>query len=1368
MDLPLERSAAGAKTWTVVRFDPPLSRYRTQLSPCCHYPLTRCAWCSGLLDAMISNLDLYARETEDFAGLEFDCGVEPDPDPGSEAEAETAGDDADCAGSWSACTTACESAAGRTWSETAAQGNGGAACPAAVNCAAGDGDCSVESADVDCVGSWSTCDEACTKTYAVEVDAEGTGAACAVSPGQTAACVAGEGACVTAEATGDPAEDPIDSGPELQPESEPEPEAEPQWTLDPAPEPASVAPAPEPCEGGFWRAAEGDECVAWTPCGVDLEVSVTGSATSDQICGLRLVADTVVAEAVDIEEFSAQMAVASGAASMVTIVITSFEQTITSATNVPGSVADYQSAAAQTQFRSGVALALGVDLSAIGDLSVTDTRRRHARRRQLQDGAVTISYDVVLSDPTEATAVATATKDTAAFAAALVQAVNDVGGGGLALDASSVTVEPPTISTAIEYDIVIQTADAAVLEDVTEQMQDTDVMATALSAATGTTISASDVVATVAQAPATDSTTTPVDVPQAQALDTEDTTGSEATQEQLPMAAIAGGGGAVVVLALLCAFLRCRKTQVVPADLNASGAKYVSSKEESRDKPGQGEAGEELSVVSIDDGENLGATVQAEAGHNLDPAPESADVELLPGQLTADPSPVPQRTVIKHNLTIPERIRAQYEYVRPLQGGGLHSVHVARNSVGKELAAKCFEDELAFQKERENLTAMSDPVGRDYCVELQDADTETHVIYMELAKFSLDQQLKETPDGMDEREIQRYTMRVLDILDHLHHAKRMAHNDLKVENILMCPKDRYTDWLKIADMENASRLGDVRDSKCTAYICPPELAKAICDHQPCKVDPAEDVWAVGVMVLRLMGIERPFQLGDGDDLESKLAPLAGLTDDDVSQVLEQANIPSKSPLESFLFGDQLNPGCLRVRKQRRATVQALRQKGWITLNAGTQVRREGVGQVVSGLQAIEEKVDMVAESQQRMEGAILSLRERVEVVRKTIINLDAEQVPLVFVLELCPTPEDGGAQVSESEAKSLFGRFSQMLQRNNPLDAVKRQLDGLKGKKVKLRLLCQCTWKPVGEGYELHAPREDVPPLLPLLSLGVKGLKAVNLAASVAQVFLGSMLPERLIPNSVLDDATALVDGLPEGLHEYPCVVELSEGAVQAGDSAEAKHQTLSLYQQQQFVLFLKKHDPQEKWRGLLRRVPLADGTVQWVSEAGLSQLEAEGMLDSESDKLQEELEERIAQARQRFETKLAAEIAEKEATMQQQLADADDASEQHIQEQKVKLTAELDRIREDHEDQLRAQAETARQARSQLAQLQMENMDELLRGDTDDSASAGGLMGAMEQESVSVSERIAAMGGDEKRKLRERLDAKKKEQAAKLLGEIN
>jgi hypothetical protein len=47
----------------------------------------------------------------------------------------------DCAGSWSACTTACEAAANRAWTETAPQAGTGAACPDATACAVGDDAC---------------------------------------------------------------------------------------------------------------------------------------------------------------------------------------------------------------------------------------------------------------------------------------------------------------------------------------------------------------------------------------------------------------------------------------------------------------------------------------------------------------------------------------------------------------------------------------------------------------------------------------------------------------------------------------------------------------------------------------------------------------------------------------------------------------------------------------------------------------------------------------------------------------------------------------------------------------------------------------------------------------------------------------------------------------------------------------------------------------------------------------------------------------------------------------------------------------------------------------------------------------------------
>eukprot|EP01043_Picozoa_sp_COSAG02_P065877 COSAG02_NODE_10077_length_2031_cov_2.207981_1_plen_267_part_10 len=49
--------------------------------------------------------------------------------------------DTSCAGSWSACTAACETADDRTWTEVTAQHGSGAACPVAVDCEAGEDGC---------------------------------------------------------------------------------------------------------------------------------------------------------------------------------------------------------------------------------------------------------------------------------------------------------------------------------------------------------------------------------------------------------------------------------------------------------------------------------------------------------------------------------------------------------------------------------------------------------------------------------------------------------------------------------------------------------------------------------------------------------------------------------------------------------------------------------------------------------------------------------------------------------------------------------------------------------------------------------------------------------------------------------------------------------------------------------------------------------------------------------------------------------------------------------------------------------------------------------------------------------------------------
>ena len=101
--------------------------------------------------------------------------------------------DVDCLGSWSTCTEACERADQRIWTETASQSGRGRACPPARNCLPGDDACP---RNIDCAGSWSTCGADCAdKTYTVTIRQSGEGVECEAEDGATETCSAGEGDC---------------------------------------------------------------------------------------------------------------------------------------------------------------------------------------------------------------------------------------------------------------------------------------------------------------------------------------------------------------------------------------------------------------------------------------------------------------------------------------------------------------------------------------------------------------------------------------------------------------------------------------------------------------------------------------------------------------------------------------------------------------------------------------------------------------------------------------------------------------------------------------------------------------------------------------------------------------------------------------------------------------------------------------------------------------------------------------------------------------------------------------------------------------------------------------------------------------------
>lgn len=98
----------------------------------------------------------------------------------------------DCAGAWAECSDSCESAANRVWLETSVQSGSGIACSASTDsCVSGDGSCVV----ADCAGSWSICTSACEdaseRTFNQTVVPIGGGKPCPVAID----CDFGDGDC---------------------------------------------------------------------------------------------------------------------------------------------------------------------------------------------------------------------------------------------------------------------------------------------------------------------------------------------------------------------------------------------------------------------------------------------------------------------------------------------------------------------------------------------------------------------------------------------------------------------------------------------------------------------------------------------------------------------------------------------------------------------------------------------------------------------------------------------------------------------------------------------------------------------------------------------------------------------------------------------------------------------------------------------------------------------------------------------------------------------------------------------------------------------------------------------------------------------
>lgn len=219
--------------------------------------------------------------------------------------------------------------------------------------------------------------------------------------------------------------------------------------------------------------------------------------------------------------------------------------------------------------------------------------------------------------------------------------------------------------------------------------------------------------------------------------------------------------------------------------------------------------------------------------------------------------------------------------------------------------------------------------------------------------------------------------------------------------------------------------------------------------------------------------------------------------------------------------------------------------------------------------------------------------DAVDVVRRTVISLDQAKMPMVFIIE----PAE---KVALPDAFKRLKVFGDMLDPSSTLAQVKQAIDDVNPQRLQLRLICQATGAPVGDGYTITTPRDVLPSLLPLLKAGVLATKvgagAVELPwrLSVALGFPGT----RELPQ----DLALAVEGFYksiEGTNDHTCVAEaaaLAGERVGATTGSAARKVELSQFQQQEFKNFLQENDPNSTWAKHLKKVVLDDGLVIWVS----------------------------------------------------------------------------------------------------------------------------------------------------------------------------
>ncbi|NXN92793.1 DAPK3 kinase, partial [Rhinopomastus cyanomelas] len=176
-------------------------------------------------------------------------------------------------------------------------------------------------------------------------------------------------------------------------------------------------------------------------------------------------------------------------------------------------------------------------------------------------------------------------------------------------------------------------------------------------------------------------------------------------------------------------------------------------------------------------------------------------------------------------------------------------------------------------------------------------------------------------ESLSEEEATRFIRQILDGVSYLH-SKKIAHFDLKPENIMLLDNNIPIPHIKLIDFGLAHKIEDGVEFK-NIFGTPEFVAPEIVNYEPLGL--AADMWSIGVITYILLSGASPFL---GETKQETLANITAVNYEFDEEFFSSTSDLAKDFIQKLLVKDT----------RKRLTIQEALSHPWITLKEETKVQ----------------------------------------------------------------------------------------------------------------------------------------------------------------------------------------------------------------------------------------------------------------------------------------------------------------------------------------------------------------------------------------------------------------------------------------------